>query len=102
MFVYRSTITLTVENRSEVEIDFLAFSFDDTHTSGTKAYLGDSELPPGELYEHEFNLKTFPIFSALRRPSDLVIQPRQEYTIDVSCFGKLGWCVITLSSETHV
>lgn len=90
--VCRSTIRLTVENTSELPIDFIKLSFDDSTMIPAQQALGDSDLPISEVYEIEHDLINRPVFS-WDPTVKYNVGPGKQAIVTVTCLGKVGWYV---------
>ncbi|KAI6099877.1 TRAPP II complex [Pisolithus croceorrhizus] len=71
----RSSIRLTLENVSDLPIDFLKLSFEDSTISSAKEALSEGELDIFETHEIEY---------------DLIINPGGKFMLSVTCLGKAG------------
>ncbi|CDZ96830.1 Targeting complex (TRAPP) subunit [Phaffia rhodozyma] len=85
-----SFIRITLENTSNVPVDFVKLSFQDSTTGPAQAKIAEGELSPGELHEIEADLIKRPVFNWDRSPESVKIPPRGRYTVDVGCLGKVG------------
>lgn len=89
----RSTFRLTLENVSNLPVDFLRLSFDDSTMAPARAALTEGDLSVYEVYETEHQLINRPVFSWDREREDTEIPPGRKVTIDITCTGKVGWYV---------
>lgn len=86
----RTTIRLTIENISPHPIDFLRLAFDDSTIAPAQQALAEGNLSVFDTYETEHGLINSPVFSWNAEDAK-VIQPNQNLTVAVNCFGKVGW-----------
>jgi hypothetical protein len=87
---YRSTIRLTVENVSNLPVDFIKVTFDDNTIAPAQQALADGELSVFDTYETEYDLIHRPAFSWDGKES-VDIKSGDKATIAVSCLGRVGW-----------
>ncbi|KAH9996824.1 transport protein Trs120 or TRAPPC9 TRAPP II complex subunit-domain-containing protein [Russula vinacea] len=85
-----STFRLTLENVSNLPVDFLRLSFDDSTMAPARAALTEGDLSVYEVYETEHQLINRPVFSWDREREDTEIPPGRKVTIDITCTGKVG------------
>jgi hypothetical protein len=90
--VHRSTIRLTIENVSNLPVDFVKVTFDDNTIAPAQQALADGELSVFDTYETEYDLIHRPAFSWEGKEST-DIKPGDKSTITVSCLGRVGWYV---------
>ena len=89
----RSTLRLTLENVSNLPIDFLRLSFDDSTIGPAQAALAEGDLSIYDAYETEYQLINRSVFSWDWEREDTVIPPEKKVTVAVKCTGKVGWYV---------
>jgi hypothetical protein len=92
----RSILRLTLENISNLPIDFLRLSFDDSTTAPAQAALAEGDLSIFDAYETECQLIHRPVFSWDLKQEDTEIPPGRKAVIAVTCTGKVGWYVPNL------
>ncbi|KAI0273777.1 TRAPP II complex [Gloeopeniophorella convolvens] len=85
----QSTLRLTLENVSDLPIDFLRFSFDDSTMAPAQAALAEGDLPIYDAYETEYQLINRPVFSWNCEQADTEILPGKKTAISVTCTGKV-------------
>jgi hypothetical protein len=90
-FRFRSTIRLTLQNVSELPIDFLTLSFDDSTVAHAQQALADGNLSVFETYETEYDLIHRPMFTWHNQSQLKDVVPGQQTTVAVACRGKVGW-----------
>lgn len=87
---YRSEIRLTVENISNVPIDFYKLSFEDSTIAPAQQLLAEGELSVADAYETEHDLVHRPFFR-WNVPDPLPpIPPGKRLVVPVQCHGKVG------------
>jgi len=84
---------LTLENISNLPINFLRLSFDDSTIAPAQAALAEGDLSIFDTYETEYQLVNRPVFSWDREQEDLEIPSERKVTVAVKCTGKVGWYV---------
>ncbi|OCB84083.1 hypothetical protein A7U60_g8755 [Sanghuangporus baumii] len=84
-----STIRLTVENISNLPIDFLELTFDDSTRPQLEQIMSDDSTA-FDIYEAEHNLVNKPVFSWEPDKSRKEIASGKESVISVKCFGRAG------------
>jgi len=89
----RSTLRLTLENVSNLPIDFLRLSFDDSTIAPAQASLAEGDMSIYEAYESEYQLINRPVFSWDWEQEDTLIPPQTKVTVAIKCTGKVGWYV---------
>ena len=89
----RSSIRLTIENTSAHPVDFLRLVFDDSTIAPAQQLLQEGNLSVFETYETEYGLINAPVFTWNSEEAK-TIAPNQNLTLNIDCFGKVGWCVI--------
>jgi hypothetical protein len=82
-----------LENVSNLPIDFLRLSFDDSTIAPAQAALAEGDLSIYDTYETEYQLLNRPVFSWDWDQEDTVIPPEKKVTVVVKCTGKVGWYV---------
>ena len=92
-FFGRSTLRLTLENVSNLPVDFLRLSFDDSTIGPAQTALAEGDLSIYDAYETEYQLVNRPVFSWDRKQEDTEIHAGRKVAIVLSCSGKVGWCV---------
>ena len=91
----RSTLRLTLENVSNLPVDFLRLSFDDSTIGPAQAALAEGDLSIYDAYETEYQLINRPVFSWDRKQEDTEIPAGRKVAIVLTCSGKVGWYVST-------
>ncbi|KAH9005302.1 TRAPP II complex [Lactarius hatsudake] len=86
----RSTLRLTLENVSNLSVDFLRLSFDDSTIGPAQAALAEGDLSIYDAYETEYQLINRPVFSWDREQEDTEIPAGRKVTIVLTCSGKVG------------
>ena len=92
-FLLRTLIRLTLENVSQLPVDYLELTFEDSTKGYAEEILADEEASDAEKYEVEYSLVNRPVFSWSQENCWKEIAPGKESVIDVRCFGKAGWSV---------
>jgi hypothetical protein len=90
---HRSSVRLTLENVSKIEVDFIKVTFDDSTIGAAQAALTEGEMSAFDTYETEYELTHRPVFSWSKSESEQSIGASRRTTVAVSCFGKIGWYV---------
>ncbi|KAI9507373.1 transport protein Trs120 or TRAPPC9 TRAPP II complex subunit-domain-containing protein [Russula earlei] len=85
-----STLRLTLENISNLPIDLLRLTFDDSTIAPAQVALAEGDLSIFDTYETEYQLINRPAFSWDREQEDTEILPQRKVTIPVACNGKVG------------
>lgn len=85
-----STIRITLENTSQVPVDFVKLSFEDSVTREAQAILAEGEVSPEQAYELDFDSLNRPVFT-WDNSAELSIPAGGRTTISVQCLGKVGW-----------
>lgn len=95
--LFSSTFRVTLENVSNLKIDFLRLTFDDSTIAPSQQSLAEGVLSVFETYETEYDLIRRPVFTwdSKRHPQEIV--PGQKVVLSVRCYGKVGWYVYTCS-----
>jgi hypothetical protein len=88
----RSTIRITLENVSPLPIDFLRLVFDDSTIAPAQQALANGDLSVFDTYETEYDLLHRPVFSWNKEDAK-DIPAGQKLTVNVNCYGKVGWYV---------
>jgi hypothetical protein len=86
----KSSIRLTIENVSNLPVDFVKITFDDNTIAPAQQALADGELSVFDTYETEYDLIHRPAFSSNTK-EDVDIKPGEKKTIVVNCLGRAGW-----------
>lgn len=63
----------------------------DMHTTFTKTYVDENDLPPEEAYEIESENRDNPVFTYSNVDVPLIIAPGASVVLEVQCLGKVGW-----------
>lgn len=89
----RTDICIHLENISALSVTHLDVSFKDEYSSATLDKLQDHEvdLSPGQAFELDRTLRCEPVFKWRRPDVELCVEPGQQITLRVECFGKLEW-----------
>jgi hypothetical protein len=82
-----------LENLSNLPIDFLRLTFDDSTIAPAQAALAEGDLSIFDAYETEYQLINRPVFSWDLEQEDTGIPPEKRVTVAVKCAGKVGWYV---------
>ena len=90
----RSVLRLTLENITNLPVDFLRLSFDDSTTAPAQAALAEGDLSIYDAYETEYQLIHQPVFSWDKEQQDTEIHPGRKAVVTVTCTGKVGWYVL--------
>lgn len=85
-----SVIRITVENSSQVPVDFVKLSFEDSVTREAQILLADGEQSPQQAYELDHDISKQPVFS-WDNSTPLFIPPGGRATLSVQVLGKVGW-----------
>ncbi|KAI9466349.1 TRAPP II complex [Lactarius psammicola] len=80
----KSTLRLTLENVSNLPVDFLRLSFDDSTIGPAQAALAEGDLSIYDAYETEYQLINRPVFSWDREQEDTEI-PAGRKVADLGC-----------------
>ncbi|KAH9180692.1 TRAPP II complex [Lactarius sanguifluus] len=85
----KSTLRLTLENVSNLPVDFLRLSFDDSTIGPAQAALAEGDLSIYDAYETEYQLINRPVFSWDREQEDTEIPAGRKVAIvpDVTSGG---------------
>ncbi|KAI6109782.1 TRAPP II complex [Pisolithus sp. B1] len=86
----KSSIRLTLENVSDLPIDFLKLSFEDSTISSAKEALSEGELDIFETHEIEYDLVHRKAFSWQHDKDVKIINPGGKFMLSVTCLGKAG------------
>lgn len=86
----KSNIRLTLENVSDLPIDFLKLSFEDSTISSAKEALSEGELDTFEVHEIEYDLVHRKAFSWQQDDDVKVVNPGGKVALSVTCLGKVG------------
>ncbi|KAH9009241.1 transport protein Trs120 or TRAPPC9 TRAPP II complex subunit-domain-containing protein [Lactarius pseudohatsudake] len=86
----KSTLRLTLENVSNLPVDFLRLSFDDSTIGPAQAALAEGDLSIYDAYETEYQLINRPVFSWDREQEDTEIPAGRKVAIVLTCSGKVG------------
>ena len=84
-----STIKIVLENTSNVPVDFVKLSFEDSVSREAQHILAEGELSPEKAYELDNDSIQRPVFT-WDNSTDLSIPPGGRATINVQCLGKVG------------
>jgi len=79
-----------LENLSNLPIDFLRLTFDDSTITPAQAALAEGDLSISDAYETEYQLINRPVFSWDLEQEDTGIPPEKRVTVTVKCVGKVG------------
>ena len=90
-YCYRSTIRITLENVSELPVDLIHLTFDDSTIAPAQQALAEGDLSVFDTYETEYDLVHRPVFTWDSEREAQEIGPGQKKVITVNCFGKVGW-----------
>lgn len=85
----KSVIQITLENSSQVPVDFVRLSFDDSVTREAQHVLLDVDIAPEQAFELQQDISERPVF-AWDSGTDLSIPPGGRATISVRILGKVG------------
>ncbi|KAI0306435.1 TRAPP II complex [Multifurca ochricompacta] len=86
----KSTLRLTLENISNLPIDFLRLSFDDSTITPAQAALAEGDLSIYDAYETEYQLINRPVFSWNQDQENIEILPGRKVALTLTCTGKVG------------
>lgn len=89
---------MTLENVSNLPIDFLRLTFDDSTIAPAQQALAEGELPVFDTYETEYSLIHNPVFTWDSKRNPQEIQPGEKIVVTIDCFGKVGWYVFRTST----
>ncbi|TFK42560.1 transport protein particle complex subunit [Crucibulum laeve] len=84
-----STIRITLENVSNLPIDFVRLAFEDSTILPAQQLLSEGTLSVFETYETEYDLIHRPVFTWDKEEAR-PISPGQSLTLTLTCFGKVG------------
>ncbi|KZV90255.1 hypothetical protein EXIGLDRAFT_649508, partial [Exidia glandulosa HHB12029] len=84
------TIRLTLENVSNIDVDFMKVTFDDSTIGPAQGALADGELSVFDTYETEYELIHQPVFTWAAPESEKTIAAGKRVALSVNCFGKIG------------
>ncbi|KAI9446319.1 TRAPP II complex [Lactarius indigo] len=87
----RSTLRLTLENVSNLPVDFLRLSFDDSTIGPAQAALAEGDLSIYDAYETEYQLINRPVFSWDREQEDTEIPRRKESSTSGGVYISYGY-----------
>lgn len=87
----RSMLRLTLENVSNLPVDFLRVSFDDSTIGPAQAALAEGDLSIYDAYETEYQLINRPVFSWDLEQEDTEIPAGKKVAVALTCNGKVGW-----------
>ena len=93
LMLYSGELTmlkLTLENRSDVDVDFVDLKFSDNSTEKILNILEENQINAIENYDLEYKLKHEPVFRPCSDISKIKIPAQNKFTIDIECFGRLG------------
>lgn len=85
-----SVIRITVENSSQVPVDFVKLSFEDSVTREAQYLLADGAQTSQQAYELDYDVSKQPVFT-WDNSSPLSIPPGGRATLSVQVLGKVGW-----------
>lgn len=85
----RSTIRITLENSSQVPVDFIKLSFEDSVSREAHSLLSEGEVSPEKAYELDQESIQRPVFT-WDNSSELSIPAGGRQVINVQCLGKVG------------
>ena len=91
---YRSTIRITLENVSELPVDLIHLTFDDSTIAPAQQALTEGEMSVFDTYETEYDLVHRPVFTWDGEHEPQQVAPGHKRVVTVNCFGKVGWYVI--------
>ena len=79
---------MTLDNVSELDIDWLRLSFNDLSTDSMRAYLQEVEASDIEVYEIENEAAQRPVMYWKRGEGDMHIPAKTTKTLQILCMGK--------------
>ena len=82
-------IRITLQNVSNLPVDHLNVTFNDSLRDNMEAKLSEGNLSLSSVYEMEFDITKRPVF-VWNEVFDK-IEPAEERTILIECSGKSGW-----------
>ncbi|EJU05644.1 hypothetical protein DACRYDRAFT_113706 [Dacryopinax primogenitus] len=82
-----AALTLTLENMSNLKVNFIRVTFEDSTMAPAQAALAEGELSTAAQYETEFDLVRRPVFK-WERAGDIDIPGGKTSTISLTCLGK--------------
>ncbi|KAF8274883.1 transport protein Trs120 or TRAPPC9 TRAPP II complex subunit-domain-containing protein [Lactarius quietus] len=86
----KSTLRLTLENVSNLPVDFLRLSFDDSTIAPAQAALAEGDMSIYDAYETEYQLINRPVFSWDQEQEDTEIPAGRKVAVVLTCNGKVG------------
>ncbi|KAI0818742.1 transport protein Trs120 or TRAPPC9 TRAPP II complex subunit-domain-containing protein [Irpex lacteus] len=85
----KSSIRITLENVSDLPVDFLHLTFDDSSVAPAQQALTEGELSVFETYETEYELIHRPLFTWDKKGSRQSVGTGEKVVLTVGCFGKV-------------
>lgn len=85
-----SSIRLTLENVSKIDVDFIKVTFDDSTIGPAQIALAEGELSVFDTYETEYELIHQPVFTWAAPESQKSVGASNRLVLTVDCFGKIG------------
>lgn len=79
-------------------MDFIHLAFEDSTIEPAQKALSDGNLSVFDTYETEYSLIHDPVFS-WDQDEAKSIEPNQNLTVTLQCFGKVGWYALTQRLE---
>ena len=89
---HRTTMRISLENVSELPVDFIRLVFDDSTIEPAQQALSEGDLSVFDTYETEYDLLHRPVF-LWNKEEKRSIAPRQMLSLTIQAQGKVGWYV---------
>lgn len=85
-----TTLKLTLENISDVDVDFIDIKFSDNSTEDLLSAIEEQQISLDETHEMEYTLAHEPVFRPCADVSTMNIPARGRAIVEINCYGRVG------------
>ncbi|TIC27042.1 hypothetical protein E3Q11_02760 [Wallemia mellicola] len=85
-----TTLRLTVENVSDVDVDFINLKFRDNSTDSLLEVIEEQQSKLIDTYDMEYTIAHEPVFKPCVDLSNVTIPARKKATLEIECYGRMG------------
>lgn len=81
---------MTVENVSDVDVDFINLKFRDNSTDSLLEVIEEQQSKLIDTYDMEYTIAHEPVFKPCVDLSNVTIPARKKATLEIECYGRMG------------